>query len=290
MFQKITSILKQPHPGYPDLSGYFKTVASITVVVFLILSFLQPFDIGQHNIIGNTYLTALVYALGAAIVMSINSLWLLLLPSWFKNWTLGKDLLVLFYQLMSIGVAVWLINSYAGASTRQGYTQAIFLAFAIGILPYVIVTIFKHSRNLRESLKQAELMNLQLKAMQAGHPPVFTRAEDNNMFLIVTKPGIRIPVPDFLYAESKGNNLHVFWLDKEEVKTEIFRCTIHEFTQSNTIHTSFFRCHRSYIVNIDKVRQIQGNAAGYQLILHHELRPVTVARSYVRAFKKHLER
>lgn len=289
MFQKITAILKQPHPGYLSLSGYFKTVAAISVVVFLILCFLQPFDIGYRNIKGNTFLTALIYASGAAIVMSINSLWLLLLPSWFKNWTLGKDLVVLFYQLMSIGVGVWLINSYAVVSTRQGYTRAIFLAFAIGILPYVIVTIFKHSRYLHESLKQAELMNLQLKAVQSGHPPALAKPEDNSLFLIVTKPGIRIPVHDFLYAESKGNNLHVFWLDKEVLKTEIFRCTIHEFTQSNTIHISFFRCHRSYIVNIDKVQQIQGNSAGYQLILHAGLRPVTVARSYVQAFKKHLE-
>ncbi|MGN7784218.1 LytTR family DNA-binding domain-containing protein [Niabella sp. 22666] len=289
MFQKIIAILKQPHPGYPNLSGYFKTVGAISIVVFLILSFLQPFNIGHQNIEGNTFLTALIYASGAAIVMSINSLWLLLLPSWFKNWTLGKDLLVLFYQLMSIGVGLWLINSYAEASARQGYTRAIFLAFAIGILPYVIVTVFKHSRYLRESLKQAELMNLQLKAVQAGHPPLFAKPEDKSLFLVVPKPGIRIPVPDFLYAESKGNNLHVFWLDKEELKTEIFRCTIHEFTERNTIHSSFFRCHRSYIVNMDKVQQIQGNAAGYQLILHPQLMPVTVARSYVQAFKKHLE-
>lgn len=288
MLQKLITILKQPHPGYASLLDYFKTVGAITLVVFLILSVLQPFNIGQHHIYNNSYVTALIYGSGAAGVMSINAIWLLLFPAWFKNWTLGKDFIILFYQMATVGLAIWLININNPSYSKQDYSKAIFITFAIGILPYVIVTFFKHSRYLKNSLLQAELMNSQLEAL---HKATLTTKNSEPEELYVVMPAgksLKIRVQRFLYAESKGNNLHLQWLEHEYPKTEIIRCTLNEFAKANVAHLCFFRCHRSYIVNIDRILEIRGNAAGYQLLLHSDLNTVAVSRSYVNLFKKRL--
>lgn len=293
LFQKFSHILKQPHPGYQNLPGYFKMVAAISVVVFLILSILQPFNIGQRNINGNAYITAIVYAGGAALTMGIGAIWLLLFPGWFnnKNWTLGKDFIVFSYQLISIGFTIWAINNYRNLEDERGYGRAVFLVFTIGILPYALITFIKHNRYLKQSLKEAEQMNLQLKSLQNAHHAEagVSSVTDHPAYLILTKSSVKIPVSEFLFAESKGNNLYINHTHQNRPKTEIMRCTINEFSENNLLYPSLLRCHRSYIINMDKVQKIQGNASGYQLVLSTDLPIVTVARSYVNIFKMKLD-
>ena len=265
-------------------------VAAISLVVFLILSVLQPFNIGQRNINGSPYITALVYAGGAALTMCSGVIWLALFPQWFapQRWTLGKDLIVFVYQLISIGFTIWAINSYRALAAEQGYGRAIFLVFAIGILPYALLTFIKHNRYLQQSLREAEQMNHQLKRLQEAHllsAHSNSTAQTITSYLILPKQEEQIPVTRFLFAESKGNNLHIHWLNGEQPHEIVIRHTINEFAANNAAYTSLFRCHRSYIVNLEKIQQVKGNAAGYQLVMHSYLPPVTVARSYVGTFR-----
>jgi DNA-binding LytR/AlgR family response regulator len=41
----------------------------------------------------------------------------------------------------------------------------------------------------------------------------------------------------------------------------------------------FFRCHRAYIVNLDKVQHVEGNAQGYRLRFPDVEEPVPVSRN-----------
>lgn len=94
---RIRKHLTQPHPGYSDLKVYFRTITGIALLVFLILSILQPFNFGQRNINDSPYFTAFVYAGSAFLTMFAGALWIVLLPGWFseKNWTLRSELLIM---------------------------------------------------------------------------------------------------------------------------------------------------------------------------------------------------
>ena len=48
----------------------------------------------------------------------------------------------------------------------------------------------------------------------------------------------------------------------------------------------FFRCHRAYIVNADKIRKVSGNAQGLKLTLEGAAVSIPVARRYVEEFRR----
>lgn len=285
--KKLIQLLNQPHPGYTP-GEYMRTVARITIVVFLILSILQPFNIGQRNINGNPYLTALVYTGGAAVTMCIGIIWLYIFPRWFKQkgWTLGKELVVLCYQILSIAATTWLIHSFRGTIPEGDatFTRSLFLVIAIGILPYFIATFIKHIYLLKSNLQQAEEMNSRLKSEHApAEQPVNATG---NVIINVPKLLAKVPLNEFVYAESKGNNLMVQSEKENKLICHTVRCTLNEFSLANKELTQLFRCHRSFIINTQKILQVRGNAAGYTVQLHPQLPEIVVARSNVEAFKK----
>lgn len=288
---KLIHTLKQPHPGYGSLRIYFRTVLGIVWVVFLILSILQPFKIGERNIEGNSYITAAVYAGGALFAMSLNALWLLIFRDWFRpeKWTLGKELILMGYQFFSIGLTIWLINHLRGTLRPEdaSFGKSFFLAIAIGILPYIIATFGRHNYLLRHHLREVTALNAQLEDMQA-HKNEQLSSKTESAYLIVPKLDQPVRISDFLYAESRGNNLEVQVLKNEKISAFIVRSTLNDFVEANGLFPQLFRCHRSFVINTNKIIQVQGNAAGYQVLLHPDLAPVVVARSNVAAFKKML--
>lgn len=281
----MLNILKQAHPGYSNLRVYFKTVAGISLVVFLILAIFQPFHMGERNIGGSRLLTAVSYAGIAAVTMSLAALWILLFPNWFDNkkWTLGKELIVLVYQMITISVVIWLVNRYRASETpvEDSYPGSLFLVFAIGILPYIVVTFIRHNYLLRHHLKAAREMSEQL------HGKKFDLNDDDH-FLVNAKLSPPVRLSEFLYAESRGNNLYIQYVDKASGQPlfQLIRSSMKEFQQANSAHARLFRCHRAFIINIDKILEMRGNAAGYEVVLHNSFAPITVSRSNVEAFKR----
>ncbi|WP_169540009.1 LytTR family DNA-binding domain-containing protein [Niabella aurantiaca] len=288
---RLIHTLKQPHPGYGNLRIYFRTVLGIVLVVFLILSILQPFKIGERNIEGSAYITAAVYAGGALCAMTLNALWLLMFRNWFRpeKWTLGRELIVMGYQFFSIGLTIWLINHFRGALAPEdtSLAQSLFLAVTIGILPYIIATFGRHNYLLRYHLREVTALNDQLKELQAQKNEV-TGPEAASAYLNIPRLDHPVKVDDLLYAESRGNNLELQVLNNEKVFTLSIRNTLNDFMEAHGLFPQLFRCHRSFVINTDKIMQVQGNAAGYQVLLHPDLAPVVVARSNAAAFKKML--
>jgi DNA-binding LytR/AlgR family response regulator len=47
----------------------------------------------------------------------------------------------------------------------------------------------------------------------------------------------------------------------------------------------FVRCHRTYIVNTDKIYSVTGNAQGYRLSLHDTQEEIPVSRTYLHVIK-----
>ncbi|HMR84467.1 MAG TPA: LytTR family DNA-binding domain-containing protein [Niabella sp.] len=281
----LRKVLNQSHPGYGDLRVYFKTVLGISAVVFLILFVFQPFHIGERNIEGSRLLTAVLYAGVAAVTMSLAALWIILFPNWFddKKWTLGKELIVLVYQMITISIVIWLINRFRTPEihVEDSYPGSLFLVFAIGIMPYIVVTFIRHNYLLQHHLRAAKEMNAQLHGKKLDPP-------DEDLFLINSKLSPPVRLSEFLYAESRGNNLYIQYADKTTggLLFQLVRSSMKEFQLANSKYGQLFRCHRAFIINMDKILEMRGNAAGYEIMLHNSLAPVAVSRSNVDAFKR----
>ena len=74
-----------------------------------------------------------------------------------------------------------------------------------------------------------------------------------------------------LYMESSGNYVDVCYREEGNMKHKLLRSTIKQMDEMMEKYGCFVRCHRAYIVNVNKIMNINGNAQGYRLNLELSL-------------------
>lgn len=84
---------------------------------------------------------------------------------------------------------------------------------------------------------------------------------------------------DFLYAEVQKNFVD-FFLNGDRVEHRQLRATLASML-ADAKDKSIFQCHRSFIVNLNRILSAHGNSNGYQLTVGDDRHVVPVSRSYV---------
>ena len=72
---------------------------------------------------------------------------------------------------------------------------------------------------------------------------------------------------DIYYVAAADNYVEVHLKQNDSIKQILLRSTLKNAHQSLKPFSNFYRCHRTYIVNLDKVQAVTGNSQGYKLIL-----------------------
>src|SRR5688572_17830824 len=76
---------------------------------------------------------------------------------------------------------------------------------------------------------------------------------------------------------SANNYIKVYHENKGTLSYSIIRSTLKKTEETLVDHSNFFKCHRAYIINLDKVIHVEGNAQGYKIRIqgHEDLIPVS---------------
>ena len=77
---------------------------------------------------------------------------------------------------------------------------------------------------------------------------------------------LKIRPTDLILLESADNYVSIHYREKDKVQKKLLRSTLTKMEEQIT-HPSIFRCHRSYMVNLNQIKQVQGNSRGLQLDL-----------------------
>ncbi|MDP4262474.1 MAG: LytTR family DNA-binding domain-containing protein [Bacteroidota bacterium] len=86
--------------------------------------------------------------------------------------------------------------------------------------------------------------------------------------------------PDELYFITAANNyVKVHFIKNDKISYSIIRMTMKRVEEALQSWPDFFRCHRAYIVNLDKVQHVEGNAQGYRVRLAGVEEPIPVSRN-----------
>jgi DNA-binding LytR/AlgR family response regulator len=138
-------------------------------------------------------------------------------------------------------------------------------------------------RLLKRNLKAAEAINENILTKEQKH----IETGDKLSFLSTNK-GERLQIhgKDFLAAIAEGNYVKVYYKRNEEIKHMLLRSTLKKIIQETLNKPPYFRCHRAYIVNLDKVSRAEGNSQGFLLDVHDLDLKIPVSRSFVKAFKE----
>ena len=209
----------------------------------------------------------------------------LLLPNLFsdKNWKLGYQML--FYMLVLIVIAIF--NSIYSNNINSipfgwdSYWLIVSRTFVVGILPIVFITFFDYYLKVKS--------NLDLASNILKNKKEFLKDSKEATYQILTdlkNETFSFSEHDFNYAIADGNYTDISSLDENTLKKVTYRVTLSSFETQLKEASSIVRCHRSYMVNLKKVKNISGNAQGLRLELINQSEIIPVSRKYIPIVKQ----
>ena len=223
-----------------------------------------------------------VSALGFGLItLFLNGGLQLLLPSVFKTfyndekWTLGKNIFVasITILLVSLGNFLWAFYmnftsmSFVGLFTFLGYTVA------VGIIPTSFIMLIEQSRLTKKYEEESTVLNEHLvhELTKNESTSIVFRNEEGKVHL-------RIKEDEFLFCKSADNYIELFYVEGDDIKKELFRNSLKNIESDFSGSNNLMRVHRSYLVNIRKVKSVDGNARGLKLKLEDTLPEVPISR------------
>ncbi len=285
----MLSKLQQAYPSHHEPKSYLRAALLISVTVSFLLGFFQPFEIDEIR--GPLrWWAGPFFGLATLGTMGVNYVWHLSFPSFFreKNWTLGKEVIWAAYSFCTVALSNALLGSFLFPSSEmfRSFGPILLVTLLVGLLPYVLLTYVSFTRHLRQNLASASHLNQQL--------PSSLETTADQLDPILPFGGEEQGMPDIhlselLGIEAEGNYLRLYVQRAGEVTDFKLRGTLKEQVSLLAPWPSLFRSHRAFIVNLDQVLHVEGNAAGYRLRLHPQLPEFPVSRSQVEKFKMAME-
>jgi DNA-binding LytR/AlgR family response regulator len=102
------------------------------------------------------------------------------------------------------------------------------------------------------------------------------------------KETLTLQADQIAYLAARDNYVQIFFFEKEELKSKIFRATLRKMEDALADWPQFFRCHRTYVVNFDKIEKVSGNAQGYRFHLTDLEETIPVSRNLNEAVRLRL--
>ncbi|WP_316820246.1 LytTR family DNA-binding domain-containing protein [Pedobacter gandavensis] len=88
----------------------------------------------------------------------------------------------------------------------------------------------------------------------------------------------------FLFARAEGNYVELSLVVDHHLKKVLKRISLKQLELQLENHSSFLRCHRTYLINMEQVSAVSGNSQGYYLSFPHTTDKVPVSRAQLETF------
>ena len=269
------SILTRKYP-FEQSRNWLGDCLTYSVIVFLILFFLQPFGLGLYP--ANKLVLSLVFG-GVTFVCCAVYGFLVFntLPRRIQPWKVWHHALALIGMVLFVGIANFLTFSLVFQHSLTFHTFLLFLywTFIIGVIITVVsmgITYTRHLRNRMETL---------LENTTDEQRDIMITIHDNN----VRGEDLTLPINDLLYIEARKNTVMVYHVvEGKTISTEI-HATLSAVLDGLKDFKTIFQCHRSFAVNLNNITSAKGNSNGYQLTLGNCPTMVPVSRTYVPLLK-----
>ncbi len=277
-WRNVIKWLRQPYPLYEKDRWNWRIAFFSGLFVTFFLFFLRPF--GAQIEEDETWIWLRICAEYGLITVVVTLLWGYverLFPRVFveAGWKVWKEIAATLLFVSAIATANMLYSSwrYDRALSWRGFMFWQFATWSVGIFPTVLGVFLKQMKLMQRY--SAEAADLSRHLDHHEHPertPLVLSGENQGESLSILPD-------DLLYIAAADNYVQVFFLEDGQVKNRMLRGALRRFEDALAGQASFFRCHRTFLVNLDQVIRITGNAQGYKLHLHGVKAAVPVSRS-----------
>ncbi|HEY9048718.1 MAG TPA: LytTR family DNA-binding domain-containing protein [Ohtaekwangia sp.] len=271
---RFIELMRAPFPYYLN-DDRKNTLLAAGISLFLV-AFMFVF---QHSYVHKIFLISGI----TFVILFLNIVMLpKVVPSLFDNWTVGKYIAFSFWQLLmdgfAIAVVLDLLNFHPESTLGEKILYIYPSVLSNGVIPLSIATLLLRNNMLQENLRSAVRANRELdKIKHLKEDPAHTRV---NVITIYsdTKETLELPLADLLYVEASDNYSTVYWRNGQTIEKRMLRINLKNI-EGQLDNYFAIRCHRSFIVNINAIDHVTGNANGYKLSIRDTNFSVPVSRA-----------
>ncbi len=208
-----------------------------------------------------------------------------------RKYTIGATILWLIWICLVIGLSNFLIFEIIvgkGEFLWRGLHIMEFQTLLIGALPISFTVMFYNSYLLKKRIRLINQINSDIskfRNQETFQNGLLTLSSSNMKEFLTVDPG------SLLYLASADNYVEVCRLENGEIKRSLLRNTLSEAGKELVKQfESARRCHNSFIVNLNRIKSIEGNEAGYRIILDGTDSVIPISRKYKKDIFGYLKR
>jgi hypothetical protein len=249
----------------------------------LIVLYFQPFGINFLRTANDGYFVLAAGFLSALTLFANTLLLPGLLPSVFNadKWTIRKEIIWnvwLFSNLFMIFLLlVWYVR-------EVDFTDLpIFRTGALALLPLVLFNMINYNHSLKNKVVSVIDSGRHWFKEEKQH---YTKIREIELTAENGKDIFKAPLDKVLLFHSSGNYIEIFLKHNGGFRKKLFRQTLANVENYLNNDNEFKKCHRCWLVNIEKVKNISGNSKGYFLVMDELDFKIPVSRNFVSVFRK----
>ena len=215
----------------------------------------------------------------------------LLFPRFFSQstWSFNRFLLWFFGMCISTAYVSYLLDAWiyqlpfsSNVFFEYIFSYQIFIDIFIAISMFLFF-LYQYSPNQQPQLDNIpsliEPINDELFINNVILPETNTGNQTLRLNTQNERNNIDIAIEHFYYITSANNYVEIFY-EKENgnLNRLLLRSTLKNIEEQNQNLPMLFRCHKAFIVNVQKIKSIKGNTKGYSLILENVNEHIPVSR------------
>ncbi|MBP6230505.1 MAG: LytTR family transcriptional regulator [Paludibacteraceae bacterium] len=266
-------------PYIYEKTNLTRLVIFTSIFSLLFINLFQPFGSREWypNVSSTSYFffSSLIILTGMLVVVVSR-----IIMYWYtkkhpiRYWQYGVWILLeilsmsLFYALFSAYIPKQGIEREFGAIFQQAMTNTSLVL----LLPYSILWLYFSWRDKNSQLEK--INNEEPNNEGQKKAPILFYDEKGELKISIVQENV-------LYIESSDNYVTIHYLNKSRISNFLLRNSLKWMDEHLTSETAMVRCHRSYIVNLDKVKVFRKTKDGIFLELDTLQTPdIPVSKTY----------
>ena len=285
---RVPELFRQPYPSTESSVRELRQAAIIGLFVGLFLLVFQPFGLSLWKT-PEKPLKILGFGLVTFLVTAFNfTVWRKLFPRQFadERWNVGRQIMLITGNILLIAIGnrlylEWLLNQ-EGRTEYTSWLGMILGTFLLGLFPTTGAVVFNYIRKLKKYSQSA--VGFPMPPPTNGTEAIsisLPRHAETPLTLVADneKDTVTLDAAQLLYVESSDNYCTVVYQKNNQLVKPLLRSSLSRM-EGQINRPRIVRCHRSYVVNLDRVERVTGNAQGYRLHLANGMLQVPVSRQY----------
>ncbi len=284
MNNSFFAFINQPYPFFHKGKELIKISLLIFTIGLLFEYFIIPFERNPEEHRFNYFIIS-VFHVGTAT--SLYFLYFLIVSNFIneEDWKVYKEIIAIFFLLGLIGIGEWLIRGII-YNNENNYDIGVLLeevihAYLSGSIVLILVFTFIFNVLKPKNIQIANQIKLENK-----QPQVLSSKE---IIAQIPSDNFTLQPSSLICAKADGNYVEFYMLNGANIKKEVKRITLANTFNQLKEFTFFQKTHRAFMINLNYVEEVNGNAQGYQLKMKHLNFTVPVSRNQLHEFNKSMQ-